>query len=395
MAARRRFRWGLALLGVVLVGLIAWIWLANRPAPHRSPPSTPVAVAKVTLQDVPVQIGALGAAQAWQSVLINPQVNGRVTFVAREGDDVPAGALLVQLDCGPYLAALVQAQGALRRDQSLLAGARTDLERYTALLAQNSIAKQTVDDQAASVRQDEGTVAADDGQVKAAQVNVNYCSIRSPVSGRVGVRLVDAGNVVTTALTTGIISVNQIQPIAVTFTVPQGDFQRLSAASNGFTTPLATEAFSQETGASLGVGELTVADNHVDPSTGTVQLKARFPNALRQLWPGQFVNVRMTLQTLSQAVTVPTTAVNQGPNGPFAFVVGVDGKVDMRPLTVALSQGAVAVIQSGLRPGETVVTDGQMSLRKGMSVSIPGPQRPGGPGGGHGHGGPPPHGPPP
>jgi multidrug efflux system membrane fusion protein len=367
--------------GLALAALIAWLVLGHQPAKPNGPPPVPVSVARVTQEAVPVSITALGAAQAWQGVLINPQISGRVIFVAKEGDDVRAGAKLVEIDCGPFLAALTQAQGALARDESMLAGAQRNLERFETLVAQNSIARQTLEDQDATVKQDQGVVLVDKGAVAAAQVNVRYCVIASPISGRVGVRLVDAGNVVTSTLTTGIVSVNQIQPIAVTFTVPQGDFQRLSAASKGFSIPLATEAFSQETGASLGSGQLEVADNHVDASTGTVQLKARFANDGRQLWPGQFVNVRLVLQTLPQAVTAPASAINQGPKGPYAYVVGPDGRVSLRPVAVATTQDATAVIQSGLRPGETVVTDGQMSLRPGLKVMIPGaagPQRAGG-----------------
>lgn len=378
MTAPRRFRWGFVLLGLVLIALIAWLVLGRQPAKPRSPPPVPVTVAKVALQSVPVSITALGAAQAWQGVLINPQISGRVTYVAKEGDEVRAGALLVVIDCGPYRAALTQAQGNLTRDQAQLAEAERNLARYQTLVAQNSLARQTMDDAAATVKQDEGVVLADRGAVAAAQVNVGYCRITSPIAGRVGVRLVDPGNVVTTQLATGIVSVNQIQPIAVTFTVPQGDFQRLSDASNGFRTPLATQAFSQETGAPLGSGELAVADNHVDAQTGTVQLKARFPNDSRQLWPGQFVNVRLVLRTIADSPTIPAQAVNQGPSGAFAYVVGADDKVEPRPIQVATTQDGVAVIQSGLKPGEMVVTDGQMSLRGGASVSY---------GGGSGHAG--------
>jgi membrane fusion protein, multidrug efflux system len=212
-------------------------------------------------------------------------------------------------------------------------------------------------------------------------VNVNYCRIPSPVDGRVGVRLVDPGNIVTTGLTTGIVSVNQIEPIAVLFTVPQGDFQRLSAVSGGFSRPLAVEALSQETGADLGAGELVVADNHVDQATGTVQMKARFPNPGRQLWPGQFVNVQLTLQTLRNAITVPAAAVNQGPKGAFVYVVGPGNKAVNQAVNVVTTEGAVAVIQGGLKAGQLVITDGQMSLRPGATVAF-GQGRRGGPAGG-------------
>jgi multidrug efflux system membrane fusion protein len=225
----------------------------------------------------------------------------------------------------------------------------------------------------------------DKGSVAAAQVNVNYTRILSPVTGRVGVRLVDAGNLVSVNDTTGIITINEVTPIAVTFTVPQGDFQRLANLSNGFSKPLATQALSQETGAPLGVGQLNVTDNHVDPSTGTVQMKARFPNADRKLWPGQFVNVRLTVQTLQHAVTVPASAVNQGPNGPFVFVVN-DDRARVQPVKVTTTQDLTAVIQDGIKPGDTVVTDGQLSLRAGSKVRARG-EAGGGPGGQGGRGG--------
>ncbi|HEX3405679.1 MAG TPA: efflux RND transporter periplasmic adaptor subunit [Caulobacteraceae bacterium] len=386
MGSPRRFRWGFVVLAVLLVALIAWLVMGQKPAKPKGTPPVGVTVAPVTLQDVPTTMTALGAAQAWQGVLINPQINGRLTYVAREGDDVHPGTLLVQIDCGPFKAALTQAQGTLKRDQAQLAGARIDLQRFQTLVAQNSIAKQTADDQAATVKQLEGTVISYQGAVAAAQVNVSYCKITSPVAGRVGVRLVDPGNIVTTGLATGIVSVNQIEPIAVLFTVPQGDFQRLSEVSGGFTRPLAVEALSQETGADLGAGELIVADNHVDQTTGTVQMKARFANAGRTLWPGQFVNIKLTLETLHNAITVPAAAVNQGPKGAFVYLVGPGNKAVNRPVNVVTTEGTIAVIQGGLTPGQQVVTDGQMSLKPGSTVRT-GQGGQGAPGAAAGHGG--------
>jgi multidrug efflux system membrane fusion protein len=376
-------------LGGILILVLLWLGFCNHgPAAPKTPPPVSVTIAKVQVQDVPIAVTALGAAQAWQGVLINPQVAGKLLYVAPEGADVGAGALIAEIDCSPYLAALAQARAALARDTAVLAGAQQNLTRYQTLLAQNSISSQQVDDQAALVKQEQGTLGLDRAQIQSASVNVGYCRIVSPVSGRVGVRLIDPGNIVSTATTSGIVSVNQITPIAVTFTVPQGDFQRLAAASNGFRTPLATQAFSQETGASLGAGELTVADNHVDAATGTVALKARFPNDGRQLWPGQFVNVRLTLQTVPHALVIPSTAVNNGPKGAFAYVVGADDKAQMRPITVAATQDGLAIIQSGLAAGETVVTDGQMTLRPGARVAIAPP-----PGAASGPSGPPRRGP--
>jgi multidrug efflux system membrane fusion protein len=394
MATRRRFRWGFAALGAAAVALVLFVILHKPSAKPQRPPAVAVAVARATLADVPVSISAIGAAQAWHSDIIIAQVSGKLLSVPfREGSDVKAGQLLAQVDPAPYQAALMQAQGALKRDQALLAQARVDLARYQTLAAEDSVARQTLDTQAALVKQDEGIVLADQGSVAAAESNLRFTHIVAPISGRVGVRLVDPGNIVnggaasslpSTTVTggasgivnasssastaSGITVVNEIEPIAVTFTVPQGDFARLWSVSDGFRRALTTEALSQETGASLGTGELSIADNRVDPATGTVTLKARFANRGHELWPGQFVNVRLTLQTLSQVVTIPSDAVNHGPKGPFAFVVGPDGKAIMRPLKVALTQGAVSVIDSGVRPGETVVIDGQMTLKPGSRV---------------------------
>jgi multidrug efflux system membrane fusion protein len=368
-AAQRRFRWGFLGLGLVLAGLIAWLAFGSHHQAQARPERVAnVAVAPILVQNLPTFLTELGAAQAWYSDLINPQVAGKVLYVAPEGQFVRKGERLVSIECSPYQATLTQAQGALKRDQALLQGAQVDLARYQTLLKQNSIARQTEEDEEATVKQDQGTVLNDQGAVAAAQVNVGWCDIRSPIDGRVGVRLVDPGNIVSTALTTGIVSVNQVQPIAVTFTVPEGDFQRLAAFSDGFTRPLETEALSQETGQSLGAGELIVADNNVNQSTGTVAMKARFANPARQLWPGQFVNVRLRLETLAGALTVPAAAVNQGPNGSFVYVVGPDNKARNVPVALVTTQGGASAVRGALRPGELVVTDGQMSLRPGAQV---------------------------
>jgi multidrug efflux system membrane fusion protein len=359
------------LLGVAAVGLGLWAVLGPKKPVRAQKSPVAVTVATASYQNVPVAISAIGAVQAWQSDLIRAQVSGKLLSVpAPEGSFVKAGQLLAQIDPAPFQAALLQAQGALARDQALLANARLDLQRYQALAKTNSISGQQVDTQAALVKQDEGVVMIDQGQVAAAQVNLNYCKILAPVAGRVGVRLTDAGNLVSSADTTGILVVNQLSPIAVTFTVPEGDFQRLAAMSEGFRKRLKTQAYSQESGALLDTGELTVADNRVDPSTGTVQLKARFTNSGQKLWPGQFINVRLTLQTLEHAVTVPAAAVNEGANGAFVYVVGPNRKVQARPVSVQATQDQIAVIQKGVQIGDTVVTDGQVSLTPGSTVAI-------------------------
>jgi multidrug efflux system membrane fusion protein len=403
MAARRRSFWIFVILGILAVAIVAWVLLHRKPAPPPGKPPTPVEVAVAQTQDVQVTVDALGAAQAWRSDTILSQVTGKILSVPfKEGAFVKAGQLLAQIDPAPYRAALLQAQGALKRDEALLAEAKVDLARYETLAAQDSVAKQTRDTQAALVKQDQGIVLMDQGAVAAAKVNLDFTRIVSPISGRAGVRLVDPGNIVTanaastsssnqatqstagasgitgtssSSSGTGIVMVNQIEPIAVTFTVPQGDFQRLSEASDAFRKPLVTVALSQETGQRLGTGELTIADNRVDPATGTVTLKARFPNQDHRLWPGQFVNVQLTLQTLSRVVTVPTGAVNQGPHGAYAYVVGADRKAVMRPLKLGPTEGPVTVVQSGVSAGETVVVDGQMTLKAGAVVRTAPPAR--------------------
>jgi multidrug efflux system membrane fusion protein len=368
-------------LAVAFVALVAWLWITtHQPAKAAKSPSVPVTTTKASVQDVPVVISAIGAAQAWQAVTINAQVTGKLTYVAPEGADVRAGALLAQIDSAPYVAILTQAEGTLRKDQALLEEAQIDLRRYQTLVAQDSISKQTAEDQAELVKQDEGVVQTDEGNVAAAKINVAYCRITAPTAGRVGVRLIDPGNIVTVAGTTGIVTLNQITPMAVTFELPEGDFQRLAQASSGFTRPMATTALSQETGQLLGTGELSVSDNHVDQTTGTVEMKARFPNDSRQLWPGQFLDVRLTLQTLPNVVTIPAAAVNQGPKGAYVYVVGPGAKAQMRPIQVLTTQDTTAIIKSGVKAGETIVTDGQMTLRPGLTVAVHPPA--GGAGGG-------------
>jgi membrane fusion protein, multidrug efflux system len=395
MPTRRRFRWQFAALGVlaIILAAVAIFW---KPAKKTPPPkAVPVSTAVAASQDLPISITTLGAAQAWTSDTIFAQVSGKLVRVNfAEGSYVKAGQVLAEVDPAPYQAALTQAEGTLERDKAALAGARVDLARYKTLNSQDSIARQTYEDQLATVGQDEGTVKLDEGAVAAAKVNLGWTRIVSPIAGRAGVRMVDPGNLVsasgstssqpstaaatssaaaptsgsTAASGTGIVIINEIEPIAVTFTVPQGQFQQLADLSNGFKRPLSVEALSQETGASLGQGELSIADNRVDPSTGTVELKARFPNAGEKLWPGQFVNVVLTLQTLRAAITVPAAAINRGPSGDFVFVVGPGDKVLTRPVKVAWTQGQSVVIGAGLRTGEVVVQDGQMILKAGSLV---------------------------
>jgi multidrug efflux system membrane fusion protein len=371
MAASKRLPWGLVGVGAGALALFGWaLFHETRSSTPSPPPATAISVAKVERRDVPVSINALAQAQGWQTVVVRAQVNGTLLQVpVREGADVAKGELIAEIDPAPFRAVLMQAQGALSRDQAQLELARLKLTRYRQLGELDSIAGLDVDSQAALVSQMEGAVMVDRGEVASAQVNLNYTRILAPVPGRVGVRLVDAGNVVSTSDTAGIVTINQISPIAVTFTVPQGEFQRLSLVSDGFHRTLVTEAYSQESGQLLDTGELVVVDNRVDPATATVQLKARFNNGERRLWPGQLLNVRLTLQTVRNVLALPTVAVNQGPKGPYTYVVKDDTAV-MRPLEVDLRQDEITVVRSGVEAGEIVVVEGQGSLRPGAKVAV-------------------------
>ena len=371
MGPSKRFPLILVGVGAVALALFGWTLFHKKAAPRTATPSvTAIAVGKVERRDVPVSINALAQAQGWQTVVVRPQVNGPLLQVpVREGADVNQGELIAEIDPTPFRHMLMQAQGALHRDQAQLDLARLKLARYRQLAEQHTIAVLDVDTQAALVNELEGTVIVDQGAVGAAQVNLTRTRIVAPISGRVGVRLVDAGNLVSTTDTTGIVTINQISPIAVTFTVPQGEFQRLSQASEGFRKPLVTEAYGQESGDLLDTGELVVVDNRVDPNTATVQVKARFANAQHRLWPGQLLNVRLTLQTLHNAIALPTIAVNQGPKGAFAYVIENDIAV-IRPLVIDIRQDEITTVKSGVEPGDSVVVEGQGSLRGGARVSV-------------------------
>ncbi|WP_158914476.1 efflux RND transporter periplasmic adaptor subunit [Caulobacter sp. S45] len=383
----------------------------KKPVKKAPPHQIPVTAVKVVSQDFQTDIAALGAAQAWTSDMVFAQASGKLIHVNfTEGSEVKAGQLLAEVDPRPYQAAVAQADGTLKRDEANLAGARRDLDRFQHLQGEGGVSRQQFEDQQATVGEDEGTVELDRGSLAAAKINLEFCRIVAPVSGRTGVRLVDPGNIVsasgsvssvvnTSSATsaaspssstggsssssstgpssssgsssgTGIVVVNQIQPIAITFTVPQGEFQRLVEASDGFKKPLPVQALSQETGAILDSGELRIADNRVDQNTGSVELKARFPNASTRLWPGQFVNVRLGVRRLPNATVIPLAAVNRGPNGQYVFVVGPNNKVAMRAVTLATTQGQVAVVKSGVKAGDVVVVDGQMVLNNGSLVRV-------------------------
>jgi multidrug efflux system membrane fusion protein len=332
---------------------------------------TTVGIGRVTVGDVPITIDALGTVTPLATVTVHPQVTGplvRIPFT--EGQIVKAGELLAQIDPRPFQAALDQALGAQKRDEALLANARVDLNRYKTLLSQNSVAEQTYATQVASVAQDEATVATDKAAVEAAQLNLEYCRITSPVTGMVGLRQVDIGNLVT-ANTSTIVVVTQMQPMSVLFPVPEDNLgsimQRMSHGQK-----LLVDAFDRTFTSKLATGYLSNNDDEVDPTTGTLKFRAMFDNKSNELFPDQFVNVRVLLDTLSGQVVVPGAAVLNGASGSYVYLIDpATSTVSMRLVSTGPSSGDKVSVRSGLKVGDIVVTDGADQLRDGARVVLP------------------------
>jgi multidrug efflux system membrane fusion protein len=291
-----------------------------------------------------------------------------VEIAFREGQDVKQGDLLARIDPRAYQATLDQAVAKKAQDEALLANAKLDLQRYTTLARAEGVSRQQQDTQRAQVAQYEAQVAADQAAIDSARTQLSFTTIRSPIEGRVGLRLVDQGNLVRAGDATGIVTVAQLRPIAVVFTLPQQELPRvLEALDRG---PVPVEALAQIGAAPTAGGELLTIDNLVDAQTGTIKLKARFPNEDGRLWPGAFANVRLQVDTVPDATTVPLVAVQRGPEGPYAFVVGADGTVEQRPLRLGPLTATEAVVRGGVRPGEQVVTSGALRLSAGAKVAV-------------------------
>jgi multidrug efflux system membrane fusion protein len=332
---------------------------------------TVVGVATAALGDIPIQIQALGAVTPQASVTVHTRIAGTLMAVYfTEGQMVHQGQLLALVDPRPYQVALEQAQGQLLRDQALLDDARIDLTRYKTLAAQDSIARQQVDTQAALVKQDEGTVIADKAAVDNAKLNLVYCHITAPVSGRVGLRQVDPGNFVQTSDANGVVIVNEVDPITVIFTVPEDYIPQINAhMAPGHRLPVT--ALDRTGVTTLSQGELMTLDNQIDPTTGTVKARANFSNPSGALYAQQFVNVTVLVDTLKNAVTIPAVAVRHGPQGDFVYVIQDDSTVKVTNVKVGPAQGETTSIASGLAVGDRVVTDGGDRLSDGSKVVLP------------------------
>jgi membrane fusion protein, multidrug efflux system len=322
---------------------------------QRADAPVPVLVTAAKKDDVPVYFDGVGSSRALNTVTVRAQIDGKLMSVNfKEGQDVEQDFVLADIDPTIYRAQLDQAVAKKAMDEALLGNARIDLERYAKLTATNSATRQQYDTQKALVAQLEAQVQADQGAIENAKAILSYTRIIAPIAGRTGLRLVDAGNIVHAVDTTGIVVITQIRPIAIIFTLPQ---QQLAQVNRAFAQgPLSVQALGDDNRTVVDRGKLVVVDNQVDQTTGTVKLKAEFPNESLQLWPGQFVNVKLLVDTLKDATVVPTAAVQRGPNGTFVYIASYDGTVSVRPVTVSQQDDSEAVLVSGAAEGERVVT---------------------------------------
>jgi multidrug efflux system membrane fusion protein len=371
-ARRRTVSVAITLLIVGGLSYIAWTAFQQKQAANRGarPDLTvPVLAATPRIQDVPVYLEGVGSVRALNTVTVRPQVDGKlVTVNFTEGQDVKKGDLLGEIDPVIYKAQFDQAVAKKAQDEAQLANMRLDLIRYQQLAAANAGSKQQFDTQRAVVAQQEALVNADQAAIDNAQATLGYTKIIAPLTGRTGLRQVDQGNIVHAADATGLAIITQLQPIAVLFSLPQQQIVRVNAASaKGL---LAVDVFGNDGVSVADTGKLTGIDNQVDPTTGTLKLKAEFPNANLQLWPGQFVNIRLKVDTLSQAMVIPTSAAQRGPAGTFSYVIGDDDTVTAKPIVVTQQNENDAVIASGLSTSDRVVTTGFANLSDGATVAV-------------------------
>ena len=362
-------------LGVMLcLGLLGLWWLnigagVPRAAAQVAPSEIPVTAGVVTAQDVPQYLEGIGTVQAFNMVTVKTQVDGAIVKVAfTEGQEVRKGDPLFQIDPRPYEAALALAMATKEKDAAQLATAQADLVRYGRLVGPGFQTRQSFEDQQGLVAQLQAAVKGDEAQIDTARVNLGYTNMTSPIDGRLGARLVDLGNLVRATDNTPLVSITQIKPIFVSFTLPQDDLDQIRQQQTQ--APLKVTALASDGKTVLGEGRLTLIDNMIDQATGTIHLKASFPNQDERLWPGEFVNLRVVLKMRREVATVPSQTVQDGPDGHFAYVIGQDDTVERRAVEVAAVQDGVAVVSKGLAPGDRVVVDGQYRLTDGAHVRL-------------------------
>jgi multidrug efflux system membrane fusion protein len=361
-------------LGLALLALLIWAIYPSKQNNRRgviNQGAQPVGIAKAISGDINVSLNALGTVTPLATATVRPQVSGMlVKFNFEEGQMVKAGDTLAQIDPRPYQAALDQARGQLARDSATLANAKLDLSRYQALLAQNAISQQQVSTQSALVQSTQGVVVADQANVETARINLGYTNIVSPVPGRVGIHLVDVGNIVQAGQTTGIVVVTQLQPMSVLFTIPEDNVHAVLARVNSGAT-LPVDAWDRSQTNKITSGTLAAVDTVVDPTTGSVKLRALFDNKDSKLFPAQFVNIRLLVDTLHNQTVVPVAAIQRGADGSFVFVVTPEKTVNQRNVTTGIQDGDNIQVLSGIKAGDTVVVDGADRLRDGADVEIP------------------------
>lgn len=372
---RSRYGRRLALLGAGLLFMLALVGvrLVLRPAQSAAVAATPAAIrvdtALASRSDVPVYLTGLGTVQGYYTVTVSARVDGELQSVEfQEGQMVKPGDLLARIDPRPYQAALDQAVAAKAKDIAQLANARLDLQRYETLAPQEFTSQQTLETQRALVGQLEAQLLADQAAIDNARTQLDYTSIRSPIAARTGIRLTDPGNIVRAAAGTGIVVLTQVQPIAIVFTLPADTLPVVRKAM--YAGPVEVLALARDADAMLGRGRLALIDNQVDQNTGTLRLKAIFPNEDNRLWPGDFVNAKLLAHTRVHALTVPSVAVQRGPAGVFAYVVRADSTVEMRPLEIGEESDGTTVVEKGLQEGERVTTSNQYRLQPGARVQV-------------------------
>ncbi|MBS0204497.1 MAG: MdtA/MuxA family multidrug efflux RND transporter periplasmic adaptor subunit [Planctomycetes bacterium] len=376
--------WGTVLGWLLMAGLAAGGWYSqaawlplldpilgkSKPPVPKKNRVVPVSTAIVRQRDMPQYLNGLGTVTAFRTVTIRSRVEGEVRKIAfTEGQMVNEGDLLAEIDPRQFEVQLAQAEGQLARDEAILKTAKATLSRYEGLAASKSIAAQQVDDQAALVQQTMASIQTDEATIADARLQLTYCRIVAPISGRIGLRLVDQGNIVRANEPNGLAVITQLQPIALVFTIPQDDIARVQQRANG-PEPLQVEAFDRDFKQRLALGTLVAVDNQVDATTGTVRLKAQFANDDGMLFPNQFVNARLLVDTRRNAIVVPSAAIQTGPNSMFVYVVQDDKKVEMRNVVIGPAEGGETTIESGVAPGEMVVTDGLDKLQPGATVSF-------------------------
>ena len=370
----RNRRVAIAVLVVVIGAALYYVFSGSPPPQNRSRfgaenGPVPILVTAAATADVPVYLDAVGTIKALNTVTVSPQVDGKLLSVGfKEGDDVKKGDVLAQIDPVTYQAQLDQAIAKKAQDEAQLANAKLDLDRYEKLAATNAINRQQADTQRALVAQDAALVQSDQAAIESAQATLGYTTIVAPIDGRTGIRMVDEGNIVHASSSPAIVVITQVKPISVIFNLPQQDLGQINSAfAKG---PLTVEATQPDGDAVIDHGTLRVVDNQVDQTTGTVKLKAEFPNADLALWPGQFVNIRLLIDTLKGVVTIPTGAVQRGPNGTFVYVIKDGNTASMRTIVVQKQDETQTVVKSGVSAGDRVVTTGFVRLTDGSKVVI-------------------------